>query len=420
MIQHILKIIWTERKINLWILFELILVFCIMWFCVDYISFFMTRYFEPKGYSIEHVYSVYLGVDEEGAVMVNGSQEQKDSLLNTIWTIADRIKRNPDIEAVSLSYAATPYSNSYTNSLIMLDSVKSWIQIKTVTPDFLKVFDIAVLQGNPADWDNRNSVFISGDKENMFSKKDAMQVKSFNFTNDNENIKTPVSGVVTPSKLSEFEPKEPVIYYLFAQNKTQLDYILGIEICMRVKAGADKDFISRFTKNMQEQISIAPFFLSSVNPMSDLRKDYLKFSGYDNNFKSIFAISAFLFINIFLAIVGTFWFRIQTRRSEIGLRVAMGSSKSKIKSFFIIETLILLVLASIISTPICINIDLVNIVKNIGVPAVYREENSEMIGQYIMNYCITFIILMLIAIAAVWYPSKKASEIQPAEALHYE
>ena len=171
---------------------------------------------------------------------------------------------------------------------------------------------------------------------------------------------------------------------------------------------------------MQEQISIAPFFLSSVNPMSDLRKDYLKFSGYDNNFKSIFAISAFLFINIFLAIVGTFWFRIQTRRSEIGLRVAMGSSKSKIKSFFIIETLILLVLASIISTPICINIDLVNIVKNIGVPAVYREENSEMIGQYIMNYCITFIILMLIAIAAVWYPSKKASEIQPAEALHYE
>jgi hypothetical protein len=36
---------------------------------------------------------------------------------------------------------------------------------------------------------------------------------------------------------------------------------------------------------------------------------------------------AFLLINVFFGIVGTFWLWTENRRSEIGLRMAIGSSK---------------------------------------------------------------------------------------------
>ncbi len=104
MIRQIFKIIWSERKINIWILFELVLVFCILWFCVDYIYFFTKRYLEPTGYNVEHVYNINMGIKEEGHVLINnGTDAQKDSLVNIVWTIVDRIKKYPDIEYISLS-----------------------------------------------------------------------------------------------------------------------------------------------------------------------------------------------------------------------------------------------------------------------------------------------------------------------------
>ena len=39
MIRHIFKIIWNERKTNAWITLEYVLVFCVLWFCVDYLFY---------------------------------------------------------------------------------------------------------------------------------------------------------------------------------------------------------------------------------------------------------------------------------------------------------------------------------------------------------------------------------------------
>lgn len=419
MIKQIFKIIWTERRVNVWIFFELMLVFCILWFCVDYISFFTKRYLEPTGYNIEHVYNINLGVKEEGyAIRNNGSDAQKDSLLSTVWTIVDRVKKySADIEAISLSWAAIPYSGSDSNNSYSFDSVVDYIQTKKVTPEYFKVFRLDIVQGNTSSWNNQDDVIISGNKDNMFLKKDITQVKTLN---QNEGEAKKVVAVVKSSKRSELDAYRPMVYMLLPKNSTDILNVEGTEICVRIKAEADKNFIERFTKDMQEQIAIDPYFLSSVTSINDLREDYMKWTGYDNNFKSILSISTFLLINIFLAVVGTFWFRTQTRRNEIGLRIALGSSRANIQKTFITETVLLILFASIIATIISINVSLANILKDIGVPSVARSEDEIWFGQYIINYCITLLILIIISIAAVWYPSRKASKIQPASALKDE
>lgn len=418
MIKQIFKIIWSERKINVWILFELVLVFCILWFCVDYIYFFTKRYLEPTGYNVEHVYNINMGIKEEGHVLINnGTDAQKDSLVNIVWTIVDRIKKYPDIEYISLSSAAVPYSGSFMSNKASLDTMVDYIQFKSVSPDYFNVFKINLQQGQVESWSSTDNIVISGNKDNQFLKHDTKQIKSL-VTGDNENKQ--VIGVAASSKRSEFDEHNPIVYTLLSTNDRETVYFDGIEICVRVKAEADKNFIERFTKDMQEQIAMDPYFLSSVTSISDLRKEFMKWNKYDNNFKSIFSISSFLFINIFLAVVGTFWFRIQTRRNEIGLRVAVGSTRMNIKALFILETLILLLLASLIATPICINIALADILRDIGVPSIDRGEEPIQISQYVINYLLTAFILITISISAVLYPSWRASRIQPAEALRDE
>lgn len=418
MIKQIFKIIWSERKINVWILFELVLVFCILWFCVDYIYFFTKRYLEPTGYNVEHVYNINMGIKEEGHVLINnGTDAQKDSLVNIVWTIVDRIKKYPDIEYISLSSAAVPYSGSFMSNKASLDTMVDYIQFKSVSPDYFNVFKINLQQGQVESWSSTDNIVISGNKDNQFLKHDTKQIKSL-VTGDNENKQ--VIGVAASSKRSEFDEHNPIVYTLLSTNDRETVYFDGIEICVRVKAEADKNFIERFTKDMQEQIAMDPYFLSSVTSISDLRKEFMKWNKYDNNFKSIFSISSFLFINIFLAVVGTFWFRIQTRRNEIGLRVAVGSTRMNIKALFILETLFLLLLASLIATPICINIALADILRDIGVPSIDRGEEPIQISQYFINYLFTALILITISISAVLYPSWRASRIQPAEALRDE
>ena len=43
-------------------------------------------------------------------------------------------------------------------------------------------------------------------------------------------------------------------------------------------------------------------------------------------------IAIFFSFNVFIGLMGTFWFRTRHRRSEIALRMAMGSSRSRIRS----------------------------------------------------------------------------------------
>ena len=66
-------------------------------------------------------------------------------------------------------------------------------------------------------------------------------------------------------------------------------------------------------------------------------------------------IVIFFVFNVFIGLMGTFWFRTRHRRSEIALRMAMGSSRGRIRWQLLGEGLLLLALASIPALMICIN-----------------------------------------------------------------
>ncbi len=436
MLKHSFKMIWAERKSNTWILIELIIVFSILWFCSGFVYEKSKTYFEPIGFDIDHVYLLEFSYRKD----INRNDYNSEKLADAGITIFERTKKNPMIETACYCRSnAYPYSGSYSTGNFykngnLRDSISYTASKRDVSPEFFDVFKIKFQKGRTFDSNEvvaGDYVIVSPDRNNKFYDESILSMEYLISKGENPNatgkrpskkpvtdeeweyfntfyidIKEPVAGIVNKMKRSDYENYERILFWPL--QKSYLTHLQGqTPISVRVKPDADKDFPAKFKREMKEQLKAGPYELVGVKPYKDLRSD---FNREDNETMQIaLAIVSFLLINVFLGILGTFRFRANARRGEIGLRCAVGSSKRKIQYLLLGETFALLLIASIPGTIIAINIQLTGVASQLGIRA----------SNWIV-YAITFLTMLIIVWLGTWYPAKKGSDIQPAEALHYE
>lgn len=132
-----------------------------------------------------------------------------------------------------------------------------------------------------------------------------------------------------------------------------------------------------------------------------------------NDIRNYTTGGAFLMLNIFLGILGTFWFRTQQRRGEIALFKALGSTNHDVFTRQISEGIILLSAATIFAIVIDINLAFENLNKAHN--GIYLEP-----VRFIATVLISYFLTAAMIIVGTWFPARKAMSIQPAEALHEE
>ena len=132
-------------------------------------------------------------------------------------------------------------------------------------------------------------------------------------------------------------------------------------------------------------------------------------------------IMVFMLCNVALSVIGTFWFRNRKRRSEIGLRMALGSSRRKVQTQFIVEALLILCLAAIPALLINIGICQADIVPNdlVGEEAVHYITGNKW-WRFIIANALTLILLGAITALSAWIPAQKAAALNPVDALRNE
>jgi putative ABC transport system permease protein len=443
MLLHSLKMIWAERKSNTWIFIELILIFTILWFCSGFMYKTGKQFlFEPVGVDINHTYILHFDIQKN--INIEDYPKDYDYPQDGI-TIMERLKQYPAIEnACFSSYYATPYTGSYIGNSIFKDSTNYSYWYRCVSPEFFDVFRIKFQSGRPFDANEilsknqrvaspkANNIFFPGEDITLLKEiTDVKFVHGFDYdfkSKSKEEIEKAiesktvwkVTGVTDKIKRSEVEAYQRIIF--FPLSREDLNPRKQVDFCIRVKPKADKNFIETFRKEMSERLKVGPFELVSTTPLSTQRSEYLRDT--IENIETMTVVIAFLLINVFLGIVGTFRFRANARRGEIGLRCAMGSSKAKIQQLLLGETFVLLLLASIPATILALNIQYLGILSKLGVSILESTnvvaKDKSMILPNLINYLITFGSMLIIIWMGTWYPAKKALEIQPAEALHYE
>lgn len=291
-------------------------------------------------------------------------------------------------------------------------------QYLPVTPSYFDVFKVRSLDGKePSSLKNALT-----EKDIVISRKLAEtlfpdgQAKGHSiYMNDDNSFR--IGGVCGALKRDDYSREERAAYFLLSTSgfsdwdERQLAGSLGISL--RAKPGPrPKEFISNFQRDMREQINIGNFVLSRVDSYADLRDRLYLTNGVTDAIRYRIAFMVFLVFNIFLGIIGTFWFRNEYRKPEIGLRLAIGSTRRQILQMMIGEGWLLLSLVAIPAAIICINIAKLEFVGTNIMPITFFRIFTGLISTYLL--------MALFITLGAWYPAYLSSRIAPADTLRSE
>ena len=162
---------------------------------------------------------------------------------------------------------------------------------------------------------------------------------------------------------------------------------------------------------MKEQLRTGNFYLLDISSFNDLRENYYRSNGKINDVKIRIAALGFFLLNILMGVIGTFWIRTQQRRSEMGLRLALGSTRANLRILLIGEGILLLVLAIVPSAVINANLAIMGILTD-TMPATAM--------RFLVVQSIVFVLIVIMIVIGVCLPAHQVMKIEPAEALHEE
>lgn len=414
------KQILAYRRSNLWLLAELFLVSIILWYCIDFLSVMIyKRYMEPTGINTDHVYELRV----ERAPDYRITQNMLDS-LDTYWVepqlqIRKVLADHPSIESAAYYFGTRPYTNLYMSQGYSIDG-ESYIlaPIRYVSKEYFDVLKIDLIAGEADPWsiDFPQSAIVSPQfADSLFHSRDIIGKSFYDyFFQSLESVQYNyiVAGICPPTKSDYFQEYEPFIYTPLVD--TRLRYQL-VTYLFRVKPEADhRGFAREFFDEMRSTLEIGPFYLTDVKPVSDFRDFYLTSISAPKYQSIIGGLVAFFIFIVFLGVLGTYWFMIERRRSEIGIRMALGSSRADINAFLMRESFILLLMAyfpALIISATLAYFDITYTFQNC-MPYTWT--------RFWITQVINFATLLIVLMLGALIPAHRASKLNPTAILNEE
>jgi putative ABC transport system permease protein len=422
MFEQIIKVIWNQRAGNAWIWAEILLVSICLWYIVDDLYTRVSLYVSPIGYDISNVYVVDLRLITAENEQYRPQQEYGSLLGEDLLTVLSRIRAYPGVEEVGISVASLPYT--YTRNYSSMQRINyetgdtlpsGYMRSYFGTAGYMRVFRYATPDGNtailPGNLQPNRRIITSDAIEKMFPEGDATG-KLISYNQDSAGVY--VGGVMNRIRFGDFDTYTPTQINLLddntAANALNEFIFQSVDVTLRTSPSAGKDFVANFRKEMREQIRYHNIYMLNIRSFDDIRTRYIR-ADVDET-KMYLAGVFFLLINIFLGIVGTFFFRTQHRLGEMGLRIALGSTTRNLRSLLIGEGLLILLFAFVPASIIALNLGLQEI-PNVEIMPFTAV-------RFFLCQGITFALIALMITIGIWFPSRKVIALQPAEALRYE
>ena len=396
---------------------ELLLVFVCLWYIVDYFLVVLYTFNAPVGFELDHTYNFQFNTREEGAEGYLTVAEHPSSVGEDLWEAIDRIRRMPEVEEVSFSRFGTPYNTMDNYMSLRSDTTGSEAvpcRLYYTSPDYFDVYCIRPVSGSKASLKEgiaaRKVVITEDAAERLFPGREAVGQTVYT-GNDNQTLT--IGAVSRTARGSEFNKVRPQIFMYLSEADVKsfgVNMLPWAEVSVRVKPEADKDFAETFMTQKSDGVELGNLYLQNITPLSNIREDALRDGKSD--MKTRMFILFFLLLNIFLGIVGTFWFRTRQRQGEMGLRMALGSTRRQLRMAVLGEGVMLLTLVLIPASLICLNIALADLTSTGLI------DNTA--GRFIGGILLSYLLIVGMIIAGIWYPANEAARLEPAEALHYE
>ncbi|MBC7893262.1 MAG: ABC transporter permease [Sphingobacteriaceae bacterium] len=394
MFKHLFRLMWNKKRGHVLLIVEILAAFLVLFGVTSLIIYNFRNYREPIGFDYENVW-----------VLQFDSRDQPDSSASeTMRLLKSRALAYPEVASASLFSGNSPFSMSTSNG--SMSRGKSNVQSNQFTTDrdLVRALNVAVVEGrwfDPSDEvpDARTLVINQPMKKALFSDENAVgQYLAFGDFNPKEaQKKYRVVGVVGNFKGGgEYQKNEPGVFQLPPRTHWLRTLLL------KVKPGTDANFEARLTRDFA---AITKDWNLDVSYMEKQRRNAHNLTLVP---VIIFLIvSGFLLINVALGLFGVLNLSIAQRRSEIGVRRAMGATAGAITRQFVGEIWVLATFGLLIGLLFAVQFPLLN---------VFDLEACVYLTAIGVSVMVIYTIVTLCAL----YPSRQAARVQPSVALHEE
>lgn len=423
----------NEWRSNFFLALELLVVFVVLWYIVDWCCVTARVYFLPMGFDTEHCYSLTVNrLTPNTALYESGRTPEND--MDDLLEIAERLRHRPGVEEVAVSQNSIPYGRGRNGMVVCVDTVPVHAMRCWAKPDFMRLFRIRGVAVQRADGQtvyttssdslasvlNPGTLILSRNVTSAYKElhlPDATPLLGRRLTLwwTGNDLRMRVAGIAEPMRGSHFETSSQwqgpfIATDLPREVMAEFENPAYLELSVRVKPEDDHGFIESLMNDADRLYRVGNVYVQDAEPFSQLRtNEELEDM---NEVKTQLCILGFLMLNIFLGVVGTFWFRTQHRRQEVALRMALGSTRQGVFIRLITEGLLLFVVAMIPASLIALNIGMADLVDVSCLPFDAL--------RFCMALLVTAVLMALMIVLGIWYPARRAMKVQPAEALHDE
>ncbi|MDE5749790.1 MAG: ABC transporter permease [Duncaniella sp.] len=412
--RKLLRQMLNEWRANLWLAIELLLVSVVMWFLADKLWVMNEAYNEPRGHDISHCYKLAVSQLAETAPEFKKYKDRHEQVAD-FETLIERLEARPEVECVSYSLNAIPYNGSNSGTMLNLDTISTGsVQQRLVSPGFIRVFRIHGADGESPEELAR--VFENMTEFDFLAASDLLDRYEHKIDLKTLYGRTFACGIEDSLKLVRaYQPIRNQDYQssgwtwsaimipLTGSNKRWAN-----EVVVRLRENMDtEDFKENIMKDALGPLRVGNYYIRSVQSLESIRHNFQV--EHVQQIINTILVAVFLLINIFLGVLGTFWFRTSQRTSEIALRMSVGATRRDIFNRIIAEGELIL----LIVTPLAIVADwLMTHYEFNGYYKAFFEA-----PRFVGTVAITWAVLALMIAVGSFIPARRAMKISPAEAL---
>lgn len=414
----------NEWRTNVWLALEFLVVSVVLWYICDYFYASMRTYFAPLGFEYDHCYELTMYDIPESSPEYRPEYAGDSAQAEARYEILRRLKQMPEIEAAAYSNNARPFNGPNSGFTMGYDSVSGNGLRRFVTPDFPIIYRYRGVNGESPEELARQleegKVLLS---DNFFSASSRDPRPSVNelkatgkkfqlteYTVDGEHPEASVGSAMVPARYDQFNTWSSFMMMDPCRDgfHSRKAIMYHNELTVRVRPEQDHDIAAKLMAAAPDYLHVGNNLLTNVSSLDDIRRNFQRST--TTQLRNYSVGMGFMMINIFLGLLGTFWFRTQQRVNEIAIRRVNGATRSGIFGRLIGEGVLLLALV----TPLAVAADCM--LTHYDICAYYGAHHSTALRIAVCAGT-SFVLMALMVIAGIWFPARRAMRIEPAQAL---
>ncbi|MGH9840303.1 MAG: ABC transporter permease [Blastocatellia bacterium] len=403
MIKHLCKLVWNRKRINFLITVEIFFSFLVVFAVMVFAVYYTDNYRQPLGFDYRNVWAI--AVDTK-----SGSGPNEGKTLRQMATIKQMLagmREFSEIESSAPLWGSPYWNGDWSGDRKLKDGTDLEIGNNETTEDLKDVFGLKIVRGR---WFSKeddgatnyrpvviNQKFARG----LFGDEDPIG-KDVSNSEDKERKEERVIGVVDDFRKSgEFAALRGYKFFRidFNDEKAQIP----VYLMLKVRAGTTAAFEEKLLARLQSEAKDWSF---NIKPLVEMRQSI--FQAYLVPMTAFALVAGFLLIMVGLGLTGVLWLTVTQRTKEIGLRRAKGATRQQIYKQILGELFITTTAGLIAGVLVVVQFPLLNLM-GFATPKVYA-----------ISIVLSLALIYLLTIVCGLYPSRLATRVQPAEALHYE